>query len=78
MESTLLNALIEQGPFGMVCVLLIILYIKKDNECKAISLKLDKVYEEAIEALTKAREESEKRAEGWAKEFTDILKGLRR
>lgn len=76
MESSLFNALLDQGPVGIVCMILLVLYIRKDRECRDLGKKLDCVYEETIEALTRAKEESDKRAENWAKEFTDTLKSF--
>ena len=76
MESSLFNALLEQGPVGIVCMILLVLYIRKDRECRDLGKKLDRVYQEIIEALTRAKEESDKRAENWAKEFTDTLKSF--
>lgn len=66
MESSILTALLGQGPIGIVCVILLVLYVRKDRECRELGEKLESIYEDAIGALTRARDESDKRANDWA------------
>jgi hypothetical protein len=82
--SVLIESLREYGPIGILSAILFLIYWKrekviqeKDEQLKTLGEKIDSVHEETIRYLLKSKEESDKRAEEWAREFRDVLRNFR-